>query len=490
MNNIDTQFYEAGLQLIDGVSPEIAQAIKGELTSQRARLKMIASENYCSGAVRACVSSIVMDKYAEGYVDLEKPQGHRYYSGCENVDKIEQLGMKWACELFGSEYAYLQPHSGSNANLIAYWSIISAKVMDPWIDEARKLLEGLEMKAGLKDIPDSMWEDIRHACGDQDLLAMSLDCGGHLTHGDRTNISSHLFRCHSYGVDPDTGLVDYDEIRRQALEIRPLILLAGFSAYPRNLNFKKFREIADECGAVLMVDFSHPMGLLAGKVLEGEYNPVPYADIITSPSHKTMRGPRSAFILSKNWLRPYLEKGCPLVQGGELPNMVAAKAICFKEAMSPEFQEYAHQVVKNSKALANKLVSEGIKVVTGGTDNHIILIDVSPLGLTGRQAEQMLEECGVVANRNALPDDPNGAWYTSGIRLGTPALTTCGMKENEMEIIGGFISKILKNAKPTMTKKGIPSKAKAYIDESIKEEILGKVASLLKRYPPYKEILQ
>ena len=486
MNNIDTQFYEAGLQLIDGVSPEIAQAIKGELTSQRARLKMIASENYCSGAVRACVSSIVMDKYAEGYVDLEKPQGHRYYSGCENVDKIEQLGMKWACELFGSEYAYLQPHSGSNANLIAYWAIINAKVMEPKIEATCELLDGV----GLKEIPESLWEDIRHACGDQDLLAMSLDCGGHLTHGDRTNISSQLFRCHSYGVDPTTGLVDYDEIRRQALDVRPLILLAGFSAYPRNLNFKKFREIADECGAVLMVDFSHPMGLLAGKVLEGEYNPVPYADIITSTSHKTMRGPRSAFILSKNWLRPYLEKGCPLVQGGELPNMVAAKAICFKEAMSPEFQEYAHQVVKNSKALASKLVSDGIKVITGGTDNHIILIDVSPLGLTGRQAEQALEECGIVANRNALPDDLNGAWYTSGIRLGTPALTTCGMKENEMELIGGFISKILKNAKPAMTKKGIPSKAKVYIDESIKEEILDKVASLLKRYPPYKEILQ
>lgn len=486
MNNIDTQFYETGLQLIDNVSPEISQEIKRELTSQRARLKMIASENYCSGAVRACVSSIVMDKYAEGYVDLEKPQGHRYYSGCENVDKIEQLGMKWACELFGAEYAYLQPHSGSNANLIAYWSIISAKVMEPQIETVREFLNG----ATLKDIPDDEWEHIRHACGDQDLLAMSLDCGGHLTHGDRTNISSQLFRCHSYGVDPSTGLVDYDEIRRKALEIHPLILLAGFSAYPRNLNFKKFREIADECGAVLMVDFSHPMGLLAGKVLEGEYNPVPYADIITSTSHKTMRGPRSAFILSKNWLRPYLEKGCPLVQGGELPNMVAAKAICFKEAMSPEFQEYAHQVVKNSKALANNLISNGIDVVTGGTDNHIVLLNVSPLGLTGRQAEQVLEECGIVANRNSLPEDPNGAWYTSGVRLGTPALTTCGMKEHEMELIGGFISRVLKNAKPTMTKKGVPSKAKSYIDESIKEEMLEGVALLLKRYPPYKEILQ
>lgn len=486
MNNADTQFYKKGLELVRRVSPEIAASLEGELESQRSKLKMIASENYCSGAVRACVSSIVMDKYAEGYVDLEKPQGHRYYSGCENVDKIEQLGMKWACELFGSEYAYLQPHSGSNANLIAYWSIISAKVMEPKIEATCELLDGV----GLKEIPESLWEDIRHACGDQALLAMSLDCGGHLTHGDRTNISSQLFRCYSYGVDPTTGLVDYDAIRRQALEIRPLILLAGFSAYPRNLNFKKFREIADECGAVLMVDFSHPMGLLAGKVLEGEYNPVPYADIITSTSHKTMRGPRSAFILSKNWLRPYLEKGCPLVQGGELPNMVAAKAICFKEAMSPEFQEYAHQTVKNSKALANKLISDGIRVVTGGTDNHIVLIDVSPLGLTGRQAEQILEECGIIANRNSLPNDPNGTWYTSGIRLGTPALTTCGMKEPEMERIGGFISKILKNAKPAMTKKGTPSKAKAYVDKNIKEETLEEVASLLKIYPPYREISQ
>ena len=486
MNNADTQFYKKGLELVREVSPEIAASLEGELESQRSKLKMIASENYCSGAVRACASSIVMDKYAEGYVDLEKPQGHRYYSGCENVDKIEQLGMKWACELFGSEYAYLQPHSGSNANLIAYWSIINAKVMEPKIDEICELLGG----AGLKEIPESLWEDIRHACGDQDLLAMSLDCGGHLTHGDRTNISSQLFRCHSYGVDPKTGLVDYDAIRRQALEIRPLILLAGFSAYPRNLNFKKFREIADECGAVLMVDFSHPMGLLAGKVLEGEYNPVPYADIITSTSHKTMRGPRSAFILSKNWLRPYLEKGCPLVQGGELPNMVAAKAICFKEAMSPEFQEYAHQTVKNSKALANKLISDGIRVVTGGTDNHIVLIDVSPLGLTGRQAEQILEECGIIANRNSLPDDPNGSWYRSGVRFGTPALTTCGMKEPEMELIGGFISRILKNAKPATTKKGTLSKAKAYVDKNIKEETLEEVASLLKIYPPYKEILQ
>lgn len=490
MNNADTQFYKKGLELVREVSPEIAASLEGELESQRSKLKMIASENYCSGAVRACASSIVMDKYAEGYVDLEKPQGHRYYSGCENVDKIEQLGMKWACELFGSEYAYLQPHSGSNANLIAYWAILMAKVADPYMKSLNEALAAGTKEKTVKDLTREEWNEIRKLCKDQILLGLSLDSGGHLTHGDRTNISSQIFDCYFYGVDLDTGLIDYNDVENLAMRIKPLILLAGFSAYPRNLNFKRFREIADKCGAVLMVDFSHPMGLLAGKVLEGEYNPVPYADIITSTSHKTMRGPRSAFILSKNWLRPYLEKGCPLVQGGELPNMVAAKAICFKEAMSPEFQEYAHQTVKNSKALANKLISDGIRVVTGGTDNHIVLIDVSPLGLTGRQAEQILEECGIVANRNSLPNDPNGAWYTSGIRLGTPALTTCGMKENEMELIGGFISRVLKNAKPAMTKKGAPSKAKAYVDKNIKEETLEGVASLLKIYPPYKEILQ
>ena len=477
----ETDFHKSGMDLVREVSPEIADSLGKELHDQRSRLKMIASENYCSGAVRACAGSVLMDKYAEGYVDLEKPEGHRYYSGCGNVDRIEQLGMEWACELFGSEYAYLQPHSGSNANLIAYWAIINAKVMDPKVKATCELLDGV----GLKEIPESLWEDIRHACGDQKLLAMSLDCGGHLTHGDRTNISSQLFRCHSYGVDPNTGLVDYDEIREQALRVRPLILLAGFSAYPRNLNFRKFREIADECGAVLMVDFSHPMGLLAGKVLEGDYNPVPFADIVTSTSHKTMRGPRSAFILSKSWLRPYLEKGCPLVQGGELPNMVAAKAICFKEAMEPEFRDYAHQIVANAKTLAKTLMDRGIRVVTGGTDNHIVLIDVSPLGLTGRQAEQVLEQCGISTNRNSLPNDPNGAWYTSGIRLGTPALTTVGMREEEMVRIGNCIADILYSTKPVVLKSGKSSKAKAVVDSNIEMQAHGMVEELLSRYVPY-----
>lgn len=479
----ETEFYKSGIDLVRKVSPEIADSLEKELHDQRSRLKMIASENYSSGAVRACESSIIVDKYAEGYVEDSngKPVGHRYYSGCGNVDVIEHLGMKWACELFGAEYAYLQPHSGSNANLIAYWAIINAKVMDPKIHAMSELLNG----AGLKNIPDDWWEDIRHTCGDQDLLAMSLDCGGHLSHGDRTNISSQLFRCHSYGVDPNTGLVDYDKIREQALDIRPLILLAGFSAYPRNLNFRKFREIADECGAVLMVDFSHPMGLLAGGVFEGEYNPVPYADIVTSTSHKTMRGPRSAFILSKEWLKPYLEKGCPLVQGGELPNMVAAKAICFKEAMSPEFKEYAHQTVRNAQVLADTLMADGIKVVTGGTDNHIVLVDVSPLGITGRQAEQMLEECGIVVNRNSLPNDPNGAWYTSGIRLGTPALTTVGMKEEDMVTIGHLISRVLHNIKPAELSNKRMSKAKASIAQEIKEDALELTGKLLSEHVPY-----
>ena len=306
-----------------------------------------------------------------------------------------------------------------------------------------------------------------------------------MTHGDRTNISSQIFDCHFYGVDPNTGVIDYDEVRKKANEVKPLILLAGFSAYPRNLNFRIFREIADECGAVLMVDFSHPMGLLAGGVFEGEYNPVPYADIVTSTSHKTMRGPRSAFILSKEWLKPYLEKGCPLVQGGELPNMVAAKAICFKEAMTPEFKEYAHQTVRNAQVLANTLMADGIKVVTGGTDNHIVLIDVSPLGITGRQAEQILEDCGIVVNRNSLPNDPNGAWYTSGIRLGTPALTTVGMKEEDMVAIGHLISRVLHNIKPVELSNKRMSKAKASIAQEIKEDALELTGKLLSEHVPY-----
>ena len=306
-----------------------------------------------------------------------------------------------------------------------------------------------------------------------------------MTHGDRTNISSQIFDCHFYGVDPNTGVIYYDEVRKKANEVKPLILLAGFSAYPRNLNFRIFREIADECGAVLMVDFSHTMGLLAGGVFEGEYNPVPYADIVTSTSHKTMRGPRSAFILSKEWLKPYLEKGCPLVQGGELPNMVAAKAICFKEAMTPEFKEYAHQTVRNAQVLANTLMTDGIKVVTGGTDNHIVLVDVSPLGITGRQAEQMLEECGIVVNRNSLPNDPNGAWYTSGIRLGTPALTTVGMKEEDMVAIGHLISRVLHNIKPVELSNKRMSKAKASIAQEIKEDALELTGKLLSEHVPY-----
>ena len=301
----ETEFYKSGIDLVRKVSPEIADSLEKELHDQRSRLKMIASENYSSGAVRACESSIIVDKYAEGYVEDNngKPVGHRYYSGCGNVDVIEHLGMKWACELFGAEYAYLQPHSGSNANLIAYWSILSAKVIDPEFTRISSWLcydaPGAKRPSSIKDLKEDEWKFIREACHNQRLLAMSLDCGGHLTHGDRTNISSQLFECYSYGVDPETGLVDYEALRKQALEVKPLILLAGFSAYPRNLNFRIFREIADECGAVLMVDFSHPMGLLAGGVFEGEYNPVPYADIVTSTSHKTMRGPRSAFILSK-----------------------------------------------------------------------------------------------------------------------------------------------------------------------------------------------
>lgn len=482
--NKTTEVFQKSISLIKDVSPEIAQSLKNELYDQRSRLKLIASENYSSDAVRACEGSIITDKYAEGYVDLDTGIGHRYYSGCNNVDNIEYLGSKWACELFGAEYAYLQPHSGSNANLIAYWSILMAKVIEPYIKRLNGINFGTFEKEKptktIKNLTREEWDVVRRYCTEQKLLAMSLDAGGHLTHGDRTNISSQMFDCYFYGLD-ESGYIDYNNVREMALKVKPLILLAGFSAYPRDINFKIFRDIADEVGAVLMVDFSHPMGLLAGGLFKGEYNPVPYADIITSTSHKTLRGPRSAFILSKAWLKPYLEKGCPLVQGGELPNMVAAKAICFKEAMSPEFKQYAKQTVKNAQALAEELIKNDIKVVTGGTDNHIVLIDVSPLGLTGRQAEIALEKCNIITNRNSLYKDPNGAWYTSGIRLGTAALTTCGMTEKEMKFIGKYIANILHSCIPE-------GKAKVTVDSNLVEVVQDVVKDLLFMFPPYKEI--
>lgn len=483
MEENENSFYYGGLEEIKKVDSEIESCLKLELFNQRTRLKLIASENYSSPAVRACEGSIITDKYAEGYVDLDTGKGYRYYSGCENVDRIEYLGSKWACELFGAEYAYLQPHSGSNANLIAYWSVLTAKVIEPYIKRLNAVnnLCGKKEEKTIKNLTRDEWNDIRKMCGQQRLLALSLDGGGHLTHGDRTNISSQIFDCYFYGLD-ENGYIDYEDVRRKAHEVKPLILLAGFSAYPRNINFKVFRDIADEVGAVLMVDFSHPMGLLAGGIFEGEYNPVPYADILTSTSHKTLRGPRSAFILSKKWLKPYLEKGCPMVQGGELPNMVAAKAICFKEAMSDEFKQYAHQTVENAKALANTLQKLGIKVVTGGTDNHIVLIDVSSLGLTGRQAELALEKYDIITNRNSLYKDANGPWYTSGIRLGTAALTTCGMKVEQMIQIGEYIYDILSNIEPI-------GKAKFKVkDEEKLNSIRVQITELLKKFPPYKGV--
>lgn len=491
--------YEVTQNTIREVSPEVADLIDQELQDQRSYLKMIASENYCSTAVMAAQSSILTDVYSEGY-----PK-HRYYAGCDNIDKLEELGQQYACELFGAEHAYLQPSTGSDCNLAAYWAILKAKVVDPMFKHIQEqyspescLVYGVKYDANavpktLSDLTKSQWETIRQECHNQKLLAMDYSCGGHLTHGYRQNISAQMFDVYQYGVIVDKegsnyGLIDYDALEEQAMKIKPLILLAGYSAYPRKLNFKKFRDIANKCGAVLMIDMSHFAGLVAGKVYEGEYNPVPYADIVTTTTHKTFRGPRGAMILCKEWLAEYVDSSCPTCMGGQLPQILAAKVVALKEAMTEDYRNYAEQIIWNSKALAKTLRDNGIKVCTGGSDNHIVLIDASPLNLNGRQAENILRECHITVNRNALPNDPNGPWYTSGIRLGTAALTTLGMKEAQMENIGEYIATILKSSKPYTTKEGKISKTKVILNIETKENITNKVIELVKEYPAYKEL--
>ncbi len=491
--------YETSQATIKTVAPEVSAIIDQELQDQRNYLKMIASENYCSAAVMAAQSSILTDIYSEGYPE------HRYYAGCENIDKLEKLGQQYACELFGAEHAYLQPSTGSDCNLAAYWAILKAKIIDPmfkYIQEQYSPFsysaqgikyEENEAPKTLSDLTKSQWDTIRRACHSQKLLAMDYSCGGHLTHGYRQNISAQMFDVYQYGVitdkeNPNYGLIDYEALEAEAMKIKPLILLAGYSAYPRKLNFKKFRDIADKCGAVLMVDMSHFAGLVAGKAYEGEYNPVPYADIVTTTTHKTFRGPRGAMILCKKWLAEYVDSSCPTCMGGQLPQILAAKVVALKEAMSEDYKDYAKQIILNSKALAKSLINNGIKVCTGGSDNHIVLIDVSPLNLNGRQAENILRECHITVNRNALPNDPNGPWYTSGIRLGTAALTTLGMKEAQMEEIGEYIANILKNAQPYIAKNGNKSKVKVILNIDTKEDITSKVVKLIKEYPAYKEL--
>ena len=302
------------------------------------------------------------------------------------------------------------------------------------------------------------------------------------------NISARMFESHPYGVDKETGLLDYDAIEKQAMEVKPLILLTGYSAYPRAINFKRFREIADKCGAVLMVDMAHFAGLVAGKVFTGDFDPVKWADIVTTTTHKTLRGPRGAMILCKKEFEDYVNKGCPMVLGGPLPHVMAAKAIALKEANSKAYQDYAHQVVKNAQALAKALQNLGIHLQTNGTDNHLMLADITSYGLTGKQAEAALFQAGVTTNANALPYDKNGAWYTSGLRLGTPALTTLGMKESEMDEVAAIIDMVLKGTKPGVTKDGKPAKLKIVMDESVKEAASKRVQALLSKFVLYPEL--
>jgi len=464
----------ASLETVARVTPEIAQSIVQELIDQRRHIKLIASENYSSLAVQCAMANLLTDKYAEGF------PFKRFYAGCENVDAIEDHARRLACKLFQCEHAYVQPHSGADANLIAFWAILSAKVEAPWLAER-------DVKNPMT-LPHADWESLRQKLGNQRLLGMSLESGGHLTHGFRQNVSAKMFDAYSYSVSKQTGLLDYDEIERQAREIKPLVLLAGFSAYPRKINFARMRQMADRVGAVFMVDMAHFAGLVAGGVFTGEFNPVPHAHVVTSTTHKTLRGPRGGLVLSTGEFAEQLDRGCPLVQGGPLPHVMAAKAVCFTEALRPEFKTYAARIVENAQALAAAFAKLGATVVSGGTDNHLVLVDVRPYGLTGRQAESALRDCGVTLNRNTIPFDPNGPWYTSGLRLGTPAVTTLGMGRGEMDEIASVVTSVLGKTTAGADEKGQKSQAKYLVDESIKGRALTRVETLLSGYALYPEI--
>jgi glycine hydroxymethyltransferase len=464
----------SALEVVRAVEPRIADAIAAELADQRESLKLIASENYASPAVLMAMGNWLSDKYAEGTV------GHRFYAGCRNIDRVEQIAAEHAQELFGVAHAYVQPHSGIDANLVAYWAILASRVETP-------TLKRLGART-VYDLSEADWADLRRELGNQRALGMSLDAGGHLTHGFRPNISGKMFEQRSYGVSPETGLVDYDALRVTAREFRPAVIVGGYSAYPRKVNFRIMREIADEVGATLMVDMAHFAGLVAGKVFTGDFNPVPHAHIVTTTTHKSLRGPRGGMVLCQPELAEFVNKGCPMVLGGPLGHVMAAKAVALAEARRPEFATYAQQVVDNAQALAEGLLRRGARLVTGGTDNHLLLIDVSSYGLTGRQAESALLDSGVVTNRNSIPQDPNGAWYTSGIRIGTPALTSRGLGAAEMDEIAELIHSVLSQTKPGFGPDGSASKAKYVLDPATAAKIAGQASDLVAGFPLYPTI--
>ena len=463
--------YRQALSIIEAVEPRIAAATRQELADQRASLKLIASENYASLPVLLTMGTWLSDKYAEGTV------GHRFYAGCQNVDTVESVAAEHARELFGAEYAYVQPHSGIDANLVAYWSILAHRVESP-------ALERLGAK-NVNDLSEDDWETLRKSFAEQRVMGMSLDVGGHLTHGFRPNISGKMFHQRSYGTDPVTQLIDYDKLRADAREFKPLIIVAGYSAYPRRVNFARMREIADEVGATLFVDMAHFAGLVAGKVFTGEEDPVPYADLVATTTHKSLRGPRGGLVLATKEYAPSVDRGCPMVLGGPLSHVMAAKAVALAEARQPAFRTYAQAVADNAKVLAEGLLRRGVTLVTGGTDNHIVLLDVSSFGLTGRQAESALLDAGIVTNRNAVPHDPNGAWYTSGVRIGTPALTSRGFGADEFDRVADLITGVLRNTTPTMTAAGTPGKAKYLLADGVAEQTKAAAAELLDANPLY-----
>lgn len=469
--NAESTAFRSALEAIRAVEPRVADAIGAELADQRESLKLIASENYASPATLLAMGNWFSDKYAEGTV------GRRFYAGCQNVDTVEALAAEHARELFGAAHAYVQPHSGIDANLVAFWAVLADRVEAPALKRAQA--------RHVNDLTEADWFALRRELGNQRMLGMSLDAGGHLTHGFRPNISGKMFDQRSYGTDPATGLIDYDRVAEAAREFRPLILVGGYSAYPRKVNFRILREIADEVGATFMVDMAHFAGLVAGKVFTGDFDPVPHAHIVTTTTHKSLRGPRGGMVLCGPELAEQVDRGCPMVLGGPLPHVMAAKAVALAEARRPDFADYAQRVVDNANALAEGLLRRGATLVTGGTDNHLVLIDVTGYGLTGRQAEQALLDSGIVTNRNAVPQDPNGAWYTSGIRIGTPALTTRGLGTDQMDETAELIHTVLSQTRPGANADGTPSKAKYVLDPTVSERIAKQASDLVAGFPLY-----
>ncbi|WP_302558904.1 serine hydroxymethyltransferase [Holdemania filiformis] len=399
----------------------VRKAIELETQRQTHNIELIASENYVSRDVLEAVGSILTNKYAEGY------PGRRYYGGCVDVDIIENLARDRLCELFHAEHANVQPHSGSQANMAVYMTILQP--------------------------------------GDK-VLGMDLSSGGHLTHGHQLNFSGRLYEFHSYGVDKETEQINYEELRRIALEVKPKLIVAGASAYPREINFKKFREIADEAGAYLMVDMAHIAGLVAAGL---HMSPVPYAHFVTSTTHKTLRGPRGGIILCKQEFAKDLDRNVfPGIQGGPLMHVIAGKAVCFGEALKPEFTDYARQIIANCHALCEALQQGGLRIVTGGTDNHLILADVkSSYGITGKKAEALLDEINITCNKNTIPFDQEKPFVTSGIRLGTAAMTTRGFQEEEFRQVARWITTVLKNPE----------------DEALKAKLRQEVMEMTAHYP-------